>query len=73
MRTTPPLHVYTLDPKRLGDHLHSASPYNACVVTLTVTAHLGGDLTELDAHVREFDGTPHFCEFFMYKNFTGSF
>ena len=56
----PPLHVHTLQPERLHDHLYTNSPFNAAVTTLTITATLSGDLSELDKHVCMLNNTPFF-------------
>ena len=56
----PPLHVHTLQPERLHDHLYTNSPFNAAVTTLTITASLSGDLSDLDEHVCMLNNTPFF-------------
>ena len=60
MSPTPPLHVHTLTPDRLANHLESDSPFNACVTTLTTTAILMGNLSILDDAVKQLDYSPHF-------------
>ena len=60
MSPTPPLHVHTLTPDRLANHLESDSPFNACVTTLTTTAILMGNLSILDDTVKQLDYSPHF-------------
>lgn len=47
----PALHVGTLQPELVLNHMNSHDPYNACVTTITATANLTGNLCRLDDDV----------------------
>lgn len=59
MRPPPALHVHTLTPERLGDHLSSDDPFNQAVTTMTITARIHGPKLRLDDDLQLLDVYTH--------------
>lgn len=59
MRPPPALHVCTLVPDRLDEHLYSHCPYNKTVTTMTITARIHGPRLRLDKDLQLLDVYTH--------------